>query len=598
MPDARVSPGRVTFDPSWSGHAPEAADPVVVSAAARRADFPDGGSVGPIDLRIEAGEGVLLLGASGSGKSTVLRMIHGAVPHAVAASVSGRMTVTGRDVDVTGVAELADASGVLAQDPETGVCLPVVEDEIAFPLENLAVPREEIGPRVRQALERVGATAWAGRDTTALSGGQLQRVALAAALVTGPRLLLLDEPASMLDGAGVDVVRHVVGAARRASIATVLVEHRLDELAGDEGARALPSRWIVLGADGTIRYDGPAREVAGRHGRELVALGCWLPVDVELDALLGTSGGMDDPRALPALRELAREATHADGVDEGRPGADAAAGVTPLRARGLSVAPGGKRAEAVIRGVDLELRAGESVALVGANGGGKSTLLQALAGVIRPRHGEVSGPRAGMIFQNPEHQFVATTVRGELAYGLGPGTSGAIDDVLDRFGLAEHADRDPHRLSGGQKRRLSIAAMLVHGRRHLLADEPGFGLDRHTSVHVMRALRGVAHDGRGVMFSSHDLRAVAGYADRVVVLADGEIVADTAPLELLRDEGLLERARLRPPRLLRELAAHADGADELRGALQGLDALALRAGESPPTGMASASDTKTAGNPT
>ena len=394
----------------------------------------------------------------------------------------------------------------------------------------------------------------------------------------------------MLDGAGIDVVRDALDQANAASIATVLVEHRLDELAGDVGLGALPRRWVVLSEDGSIAYDGTGEDIAAQRGRELIALGCWLPVDAELDALLGTSGGMRDSRAVPALRAAGRDRraaqeTVAAAGHVRRPNVVAVnpdgAGVS-LTAHGLVVAPGGARAEPVIRGVDLELRAGECVALLGGNGAGKSTLLRALAGVVPPRQGEVTGPRPGLVFQNPEHQFVATTVRSELAHGLGDEASAAVDEALGRFGLSHLADRDPHRLSGGQMRRLSIAAMLLHDRAHLLADEPGFGLDRLTSVHVMRALRRSAQEGRGVMFSSHDLRAVAGHADRVVLLSDGEIVVDATPLELLRDEEALGRARLRPSQLMRELAAAVGDQTELRAVLHGLDDLALGASATAP----------------
>lgn len=555
------------------------AEPEPVAALEHRSvAFPGGDAVGPATLCVEEGESVLLLGASGSGKSTALRMMHGAVPHAIAGVVAGSATAVGRDVDETDVSSFADRIGVLAQDPETGVCLPVVADEVAFPLENLAVAREEIGPRVSSALARVGASAWVERDTTTLSGGQLQRVALASALVSEPRLLLLDEPASMLDGEGVEVVRRALEDAAERGSATVLVEHRLDELSGDDGIRALPGRWVVLDDDGAVRHDGPAERISREHGRELIGMGCWMPLDTELDALLGTTGGRADPGALGALAALA---------DARVPDAPVAPRGLPLRARGITVAPGGKRARAVIDGLDLELRGGETVALVGENGSGKSTLLRALAGVAPLRDGRVDGPRPGLVFQNPEHQFVATTVRAEAAYGLGADRAGEVDAMLARFGLAGLADRDPHRLSGGQKRRLSIAAMLLHERPHLLADEPGFGLDRHTAVRVMGALRGVALAGRGVVFSSHDVRAIAGYADRVLVLADGGIAADTTPRALLLDTALCARAGLRPPRLLVELAGRVGTDSRLRAALQALDERALAAGSGEPAAMLS-----------
>uniref|UniRef100_UPI00135C7569 ABC transporter ATP-binding protein n=1 Tax=Puerhibacterium puerhi TaxID=2692623 RepID=UPI00135C7569 len=269
-----------------------------------------------------------------------------------------------------------------------------------------------------------------------------------------------------------------------------------------------------------------------------------------------------------------------------------AAGARPeaavLRARGLAVAPLGaprptrrRPVAPVLHDVDLDLRAGEVVAVVGANGGGKSSLLACLAGVQEPLAGVVDGPRPALVLQNPEHQLSRATVRDELAVGLPPGqeTARRVDAMLHRFGLADHAEHNPFRLSGGQKRRLSLAAVLVHDRPFLLADEPTFGLDRHGTVAAARALTEAAAAGRGVMFTSHDLRTVATCADRVLVVAGGTVVADVAPRALVRDRGLLAAARLRPPALLRHLAADVADDDELRAVLRGLDAAVERLGE-------------------
>ncbi|WP_285102138.1 ABC transporter ATP-binding protein [Promicromonospora sp. MEB111] len=577
----------------------------VVEATGLEAVYGTGDGVGPVDLRIGPGQSVLVLGPSGSGKSTLLRMLHGAVPHAVHAQVDGTVSVAGRSVAGTGIAALADVVGVVAQDPESGVCLPDVLDEVAFPLENLAVDPAAIGPLVRTALERAGAVALAGRATAELSGGELQRVALAAAIAPSPTLLLLDEPTSMLDAAGIDAVRRALDVVRRTTgAAWVLVEHRLDELAGDAGAEALPERWIVLGADGRVRHDVAVGDLTVPMLRDLVGEGCWLPLDLELEALLGRPRGAllpsDHARKQPdsgrdgwveahlagaslaarLLRELGGVAVAPGAL----PASDVASRPAPhdgptLRARGLSVVRGPRaRRREVLRGVDLELHPGTTTALVGANGSGKSTLLTCLAGLDRPAAGSVHGPRAGLVFQNPEHQLTATTVRQEVAHGLSPDAAPRVERALARFGLTRLADHNPYRLSGGQKRRLSLAAMLVHEHPFLLADEPGFGLDRHASVGVLRALRDAAADGRGVLFSSHDLRAVAGYADRVLVLADGALLADTAPLDLLRDEALLARAGLRPPVLLRRLAHEVRDGRELVEVLRAMDAAALALG--------------------
>lgn len=597
----------------------------VVTASGVEAVYPTGDGVGPLELIIEPGESVLVLGPSGSGKSTVLRLLHGAVPQAIDATVTGEVRVAGRRVADVGIADLADVVGVVAQDPESGVCLTEVADEVAFGLENLAVDPAEIGPAVDAALDRAGAAALRDRATAELSGGELQRVALAAAIAPGPRLLLLDEPTSMLDADGIDAVRQAIDAAGRATgAARILVEHRLDELA-DDGSEftgdeldGLPERWIVLGRDGRIRYDGPPRGLSSTAVRDLVAQGCWLPIDLELWALFDHDGGLDhatvqtalldstwaeptDPTRRESVEGLGTTQSPSTGSGDVSTGSrspstgsgDALAGAGRavsassecVVAKALTVGRGSRsNRRPVLTGVDLELRPGEISALVGANGSGKSTLLACLAGLERPIAGEVTGPRPGLVFQNPEHQFATATVRAELSYGLeDPPNSvtepnGAIEDMLRRFELTGLADHNPYRLSGGQQRRVSLAAMLLHGRPFLFADEPGFGLDRLATIAAMQALRETAREGRGVLFSSHDLRAVAGYADRVLVLGDGRLLADTTPLRLLRDHALLARARLRPTRLIRWLADQVDDDVRLRGILQRLDDLTARLG--------------------
>lgn len=496
--------------------------------------FPSGLGVGPATFTVAAGEEVLVLGPSGSGKSTLLRTVHGAVPGAITARVTGSVRVRGRVVADVGVAGLADVVGVVAQDPASGVCLTDVDDEVAFPLENRCEDPFRIPGLVAEALATVGAAHLAGRRTAELSGGELQRVALAAATVTAPQLLLLDEPTSMLDAAGIDGVRAAVAAVRRRTgAAVVLVEHRLDEYAGDAGLAGLPSRWIVVDRAGRISFDGSPTDLDDEAVADLLAAGCWLPQALEERAPIRTNWG-----------GASRSTTRRSG----------------LRATALTVSAGGRRdARVVLRDVDLEIAPGEVVALLGANGQGKSSLLTTLAGLHEPLAGTVEGPAVGIVFQNPADQFQAHTVAAEVAFGLPPGSEEWVAQLLAQFDLADLAEHNPHQLSGGQMRRLSLAAMLAHRRPFLLADEPGFGLDRNATAAVMGALRQVADDGGGVLFSSHDLRSVAATADRVVVLAEGGVIAQTTPHGLLTDPELLERAALRPTADLVALA-HSRGA--------------------------------------
>ncbi|WP_158277137.1 ABC transporter ATP-binding protein [Serinibacter arcticus] len=516
----------------------------VVETDALEVVLPGGDGVGPLTATLGPGEHVLVLGPSGSGKTTLLRTLAGAVPQHVRARVTGTVRIAGTDPVTAGVIGVCEHVGTVAQDPVSGVCLPLVADEVALPLENRAVPRDLIGPAVDAALATAGAAHLRERASGELSGGELQRVALAAATVTAPRLLLLDEPTSMLDAPGVAAVRDAVARVGD-DVAVVLVEHRLDEWAAG-GTAALPARTVALGRSGRVLADGPTARVLAEHGRELLRQGCWLPLDAELEALLGLGGGLGSPHVRGALLAL----TASEGP--GDVGATAERGPVVLGARGLTIRAGGRP---VLTGVDLDLHAGELVAVVGANGAGKSTLLAALAGLERPAAGTVDGPRPGLVFQDPEHQLVGATVREEIAFGLPHGSS-RVADALARFDLADWAEHSPYALSGGQKRRLSLAAMLVHDRPVLLADEPGYGLDRAATAVAMGALREAADGGLAVALTSHDLRAVAACADSVVVLADGGVAAVLTPEELLRDPVALASAGMVVPPLLAFLVEH------------------------------------------
>lgn len=538
------------------------AEPPVLEIEDLEVLFDEGDGVGPISATLDPGADVLLLGPSGSGKSTLLRALTGAIPRVIAARTTGVVRVAGRSVADLGPGEVAALIGVVAQDPETGVCLPDVDDEIAFPLENLGTAPELIGPAVARTLELVGAGELRDRGTTALSGGELQRIALATALVSDPGLLVLDEPTAMLDAHGVDAVREAVRRVRdRTRAAVVLVEHRLDEYAGTAGLAGLPARWIVLDRNGRVMADGDSRRVIDQVGAELLHQGCWLPVEAELAVLTGGSGRLDDPVVDSFLQELSSSPPNGTGII--RPGPVLQVEGLAVAAPGLARRPGRSRRSrrraaavpTVLDGIDLLISPGELVALVGANGSGKSSLLTCLAGLNPPVAGRISGPRPGLVFQNPEHQFLATSVRAEIATGLADPADPVIDELLLQFDLAHLATHHPFRLSGGQQRRLSLAAMLAHDRPFLLADEPGFGLDRLATIAAMSALRAAADQGRGVVFSSHDLRAVATWADRVVVVGGGGVQADVPAQGFLADPGLIAAAGMRRSALLDKLVA-------------------------------------------
>ena len=444
-----------------------------------------------INLTVHPGEQVLLLGASGAGKSSLLDAIRGVIPHSVPLETSGECLVDGAPVLYNTVAELSAVVGNVPQDPHASITLPLVEDEIALTLENHGVEPDKIGQRINELLASVEASHLLRQRTQTLSGGWVQRVATVAALAANPRVVLADEPTSMLDGAGVASVMQVLSELTGTSGALILVEHRLDELAGGPG---LPGRTVVID-QGKIQADGPTTQVLAEHAEQLEANGVWTP-------------GVQLPEFRPAT------------VDEAEP---------LLSARGLTVRPA-PTAEEVVTDTDLDICPGERIAVMGANGTGKTTLLLALSGLIDVE-GDVIGRQPVMVFQNPEHQFLTHSVQDELRFGLVPNddTEASVQGLSKEFGLDHLAQLNPFRLSGGEKRRLSVAAGLLaakHGSETtvLLADEPTFGLDRAATTTMLHAFANYADTGGAVVIITHDQRLADAWATRVLTVAEGALV--------------------------------------------------------------------------
>ena len=455
-----------------------------------------------VDLDIAPGERVLVLGPSGSGKSTLMGGLAGLLGGAEEGEATGTLTVDG-----VAPAQARGRVGLLMQDPEAQVVLARVGDDVAFGMENLGVSREEIWPRVEESLSAVGLSVPLNHSTTELSGGQKQRLALASILAMGPGLLLLDEPTANLDPSGVAEVRAAVEAVVECTGATmVVVEHRVDVWA------PLVNRVIVV-ADGRIAADGPLDEVLEQQGDALRERGIWLPGD-DVAAEVGPA-----PEVAPASSEDAPIARVTD----------------------LTI---GYDADAPVRsGIDLTLERGVSTCIVGANGAGKSTFALTLAGLLPPLEGtvevETSDGTAGdphewsskqllgrmsMVFQEPEYQFLAATVAEELA--IGPRAVGMteeeiaplVEEHLEALGLAKLARANPMTLSGGEKRRLSVATALISAPELLILDEPTFGQDRGTWLGLVRLLRAALERGVTLVSITHDPAFVAAMGQRVIDL--------------------------------------------------------------------------------
>ncbi len=471
-----------------------------------------------VDLDIAPGERVLVLGPSGSGKSTLMGGLAGLLGGAEEGEATGTLTVDG-----LAPAEARGRVGLLMQDPEAQVVLARVGDDVAFGMENLGVAREEIWPRVENSLEAVGLSVPLDHSTTELSGGQKQRLALASILAMGPGLLLLDEPTANLDPSGVAEVRAAVETVvERTGATVVVVEHRVDVWA------SLVDRVIVV-ADGAIAADGPLDEVLEQQGDALRERGIWLPGD-DVAAEVGPA-----PEAAPA----SSDATPIARVTDLTIGYDASA---PVRS-----------------GIDLTIERGVSTCIVGANGAGKSTFALTLAGLLPPLEGTVEVEtsdgtrgdphewsskqllgRMSMVFQEPEYQFLAATVAEELA--IGPRAAGMtdeeiaplVDEHLEALGLTALARANPMTLSGGEKRRLSVATALISAPELLILDEPTFGQDRGTWLGLVRLLRAALERGVTLVSITHDPAFVAAMGQRVVDL--GQVGTRGAAPEASTDE--------------------------------------------------------------
>ena len=518
-----------------------------------------------VSFEVRPGEVVLVLGPSGSGKSTLALTMNGLLPHVVPGDVTGTVIVSGTDAATTPVAELAQTVAMVFQDPDAQLITGTVLDEVCFGPENLRLPVDEVLARAEAALRRVGL--WDRRDDSPdiLSGGGRQRLAIACALAMASPLLVLDEPTASLDPAGVaevySALREVVAAGDRA---IVLIEHDLD------AAVELVDRVVALDGAGRVIADGDVDEVLRGRALELHGLGVWLPT-ATLAALRLRRAGYALPRLplTPGELRAALEDTAPPAVASvPRPTPVRVGGEPIVRVRGLRVT---RSRTPVLHAVDLDVREGEFVAVVGPNGAGKTTLVQAIAGVRRPPRGAVHidgrdvrrlSPRrlsrhVGFVFQNPEHQFVTTTVLDELAHGPRrmrlpeAEVHSRVDEMLGRFGLADLADTHPFLLSGGQKRRLSVGTALVGGARLLVLDEPTYGQDRARADEMMAMLDDLRDGGTTIIVVTHDLQLVAEHADRVVVMDAGRLAADAPADAVFADAPLLERTGLGVPPLRR-----------------------------------------------
>ncbi|MGI8879465.1 MAG: ABC transporter ATP-binding protein [Jatrophihabitans sp.] len=482
-----------------------------------------------VRLHIPEGELCLVVGRTGSGKSTLLRCVNGLVPTFTGGTLAGRVSVAGRDTRTHPPRELADVVGVVGQDPLAGFVTDTVEEELAYGMEQLAVAPEVMRKRVEETLDVMGLADLRYRALYELSGGQQQRVAIGSVLATHPSVLVLDEPTSALDPtAAEEVLASITRLVHDLGITVLIAEHRLERVV------QYADRVLWVPGDGTVRDGDPA---------QMLETTTVAPPIVELGRTLGWSPlplSVRDARRLagPVRERLTdRPAPSRDLHDDGP---------VALVGTGVLVRYGDVVA---VRAVDLTLRAGQIVALMGRNGSGKSSLLWALQGSGPRQAGRVdvdgkdpkslsaaaARARVGLVPQTPTDLLYLDSVAEELAQadresGGGPGTARSL---LDRLAPGIRDIMHPRDLSAGQQLSLVLAIQLSAAPRVVLLDEPTRGLDYHAKEQLIGILRDLAEHGHAVVVSTHDVEFVAVGADRVTVMAEGDVVADGPAADVL-----------------------------------------------------------------
>jgi energy-coupling factor transport system ATP-binding protein len=475
-----------------------------------------------VDLRVPEGELCLVIGRTGSGKSTLLGCVNGLVPHFTGGRLSGRVLVDGRDTREHRPRDLADVVGVVGQNPASTFVADTVEDELAYTMESLGIAPDVMRRRVEDTLDLLGLTELRDRPVATLSGGQAQRVAIGAVLTAHPKVLVLDEPTSALDpGAAEDVLAAVQRLVHDLGLTVLMAEHRLERVVQyADSILWLPGGGapVELGAPAEVMNRSPIAPPVVELGRALR----WSPLPLTV---------REARRPAVALR--AKLPAEPPAVVRPVPG-DVVGELSRVSVRYGAVA--------ALREVDVRVRAGETVALMGRNGAGKSSLLGALTGLVRAAGGRVrvagTDPRelrgrelirrVGLVPQQPADLLCGESVREECAAADRDveAPAGTASALLARIAGEIDPSRHPRDLSEGQRLALALAVVLTAAPPLLLLDEPTRGLDYPAKARLVAALRELAAEGHAIVLATHDVELAAEVSDRTVVLADGEVVAD------------------------------------------------------------------------
>ena len=495
-------------------------------------------AISGLSFTANRGEILLVAGASGCGKTTLIRTINGLIPRSYKGELTGRALIFGEETKSWKLSQISQKVGTVLQDPERQILGTKVLNEVAFGLENLGLPREEIIQRVDEALSFLNISDLRYRETFHLSGGEKQKVALVGVLAMRPSILLLDEPLASLDPASAKDTLDAVRALADQGMTVLLVEHRVEDV-----LRIRPER-VMFMSDGQIRYlgklDGLSKVVNYREVKlpagDILLRARLDPPPVDIKILPGAVSEASEGEELVRFEEV-----------------------------GFNY-----EAEAeVLHGINLKIKRGDVIAVLGPNGAGKTTFVKHAIGLLKPKTGRVLvngrdtkeasvaqiASTLGYVFQSPSHMLFAPTVREELAFG--PSNLNHPKDQIEQevkaalkiVNLADKEQDPPLALSFGQQKRVSIAAILAMRSRILIMDEPTAGQDYQNYMNFMDSILQMP-GFEAILFITHDVDLAVIYANRVLLIADGKLIADGTPQEVLRDFDRLEACRLVPSSLL------------------------------------------------
>jgi len=506
----------------------------------------EGLAIQDISFQAVPGEILLIAGASGCGKTTLIRCLNGLIPRSYKGDLEGNVRIQGEDIRELKLSQISQKVGTVLQDPERQILGTKVFNEVAFGLENLGLSRDEILERVALAMQRLDLVYLRDRETFNLSGGEKQKVALAGVLAMRPSILLLDEPLASLDPASAQDTLSAVRQLADEGMTILMVEHRVEDV-----LRIEPER-VMFMSDGEIRYLGnlaglskvvnyhevklPAEDIVERAKRD--------QAPAEINILPGVSG-------------------------RGLEGGVAVQNDNDVLVKFEDVTFGYETEHEILHGINLEIKRGDVIAVLGPNGAGKTTFVKHAIGLLKPKDGHVLvngrstreasvaeiASTLGYVFQSPSHMLFASTVREELSFGpknlkhAKDQIDKEVKDALKIVNLAEYEQDPPLALSFGQQKRVSIAAILAMRSRILVMDEPTAGQDYQNYMNFMDSILQMP-GFEAILFITHDVDLAVIYANRVLMISDGRLVSDGKPQDVLRDFDRLKANRLVPTSLL------------------------------------------------